>query len=148
VETRRITTVSELLEYAEFINRALERIKEKNHETIPTAKSFSVLRARISNPEFAVWIQLNGIVPVGLCACVVVEDLFFELVGFAWLMTCFPGASYKDFDNVMTDWFKRMGVTKLQACSLNYSKAKERWLTRHGYELLCHNYERKLCQNG
>jgi hypothetical protein len=142
----KLNTRLDLVGWLPFIEESVKEIKDKNPGD--TGLGFeqvkAVLRKEVDNPDFAIWIQLVGFEPKAMLVAYASLDIYGGKQVLVWMMRALPGATSSSLQTELIAWARKIGAEAMFAQNLNFAPVKDRWFEKHGWELNCNVYKRKV----
>ena len=128
-----------------FIIDSIGAINSKSsREAIDFKQAIEAIRCHFLEDGFAVWVQeLHG-KPVAFGVMIVSISPLDEKECFIWLVRALPGACMLVAEREVEKWAKERGCLKMTASNSCFSRAKEHWLKRKGYQKAYDVWERRI----
>jgi len=137
--------ILELEVYADFLADRVKKLGDLLGEEVHPEKVLKAIRKYIGIREFGIFfVSKEEGKPKGFLVLVQTENLYEEKECLVWLMWMDAGAPTKELEEVMIEWCDSRGIKKVYATNMTFTKAKRRWLQRHGFSFFVESYRRVL----
>lgn len=144
METKRVTTFSELIDYLPYLVRSMEKINETAHTKLKINEALTVIRSRIGHPDFYVMFAFVSDVVVGSAVFFVGQDFYGENIGHVWLIRTDKTCDSKQGFKLINSWFREKGVKRIITFDSALTTVKDRLLRRYGFKLNYKVWEKEL----
>lgn len=134
LQVHRLDSVVKLLRHADLVAEMIHLTRGRDNEH-SESDIFGVLRNRVAEEGFGIFLQTKGSEDVGMAAYNVSETLFGTRQCFCWLMRVRAGGDGCRLNGVAMEWARHLGARSLVAFDDTFGEAKDRWMRKNGMKL-------------